>query len=48
MIANVGKHNLRYGEIDIDTIYHDKYKGTTIIDGIEIVIKMLWWKLNGW
>jgi len=48
MIANVGKYNLKYGEIMIDTIYHDKYKGTTVIDGIEIVIKMLWWKINGW
>ncbi len=46
MIANVGKHKLRYKEITIDTIYGDKYKGTTVIDGIKIAIKMLKMKVN--
>ncbi len=46
MIANAGKHNLKYKEIPIQTIYSDKYKGTTIIDGITIVLKMFWWRLK--
>lgn len=45
MIANVGKYKLKYNEIIIDTIYHDKYKGTTAIDGVKVVSNLLWWKL---
>ena len=46
MIAKMGKHKLSYTEIPIETIYSDKYKGTTIIDGIKIVFNLLLWKLN--
>ena len=46
MIAKIGKHRLPYKEIPIETIYSDKYKGTTIIDGIKIVFNLLLWKLN--
>jgi len=46
MIANTGKHKLKYKEIQIETIYSDKYKGTTIIDGIKIVFNMLLWRLR--
>lgn len=45
MIARVGKQRLKYVQIPIQTIYSDKYKGTTIIDGMKIVLNMLWWKL---
>ncbi|MBI1935329.1 glycosyltransferase family 2 protein [Candidatus Woesearchaeota archaeon] len=47
MIARAGKQRLKYVQIPIRTIYSDKYKGTTVIDGIKIVLNMLWWKLNG-
>jgi len=46
MIAKIGKYKLSYKEIPIKTIYSDKYKGTTIIDGVKIVINLLLWKLN--
>ena len=46
MIAKAGKNKLQYNQLPIETIYSDKYKGTTVIDGIKIVIKMIWWKLN--
>lgn len=46
IIVNVGKHNLKYTEIPIQTIYSDKYKGTSVIDGIRIVMSMLWWKVT--
>jgi len=46
MIANIGKRNLRYREIPIKTIYSDRYKGTTIIDGIKIVCNLFWWRLS--
>ena len=45
MIARAGKQRLKYVQIPIQTIYSDRYKGTTIIDGIKIVLSMVWWKL---
>ena len=48
MIANIGKKRLKYSQIKINTIYSDKYKGTTMIDGIKIVANMLWWKITRW
>ena len=46
MIAKIGKYGLSYAEIPIETIYPDKYKGTTIIDGMKIVLNLLSWKFN--
>jgi glycosyltransferase involved in cell wall biosynthesis len=46
IIAKIGKYKLKYLEIPIETIYSDKYKGTTIIDGVKIVFNLLIWKLN--
>jgi len=46
MVANVGKAHLKYSQIPIETIYSDKYKGTTVIDGIRIVLNMVWWKVS--
>jgi glycosyltransferase involved in cell wall biosynthesis len=46
MIANVGRSHLKYREIPIRTIYSDRYKGTTIIDGFKIVFNMILWKLR--
>ena len=47
MIANIGRNHIKYTEIEIDTIYSDRYKGTTVIDGVKIVLKMIWWKITG-
>jgi glycosyltransferase involved in cell wall biosynthesis len=41
MIANVGAKRLKYTEIPIRTVYLDKYKGTTIIDGLKIGVRMV-------
>jgi len=46
IIANVGKNHLRYKEIPVKTIYSSKYKGTTVIDGLKIVINMFLWKIR--
>ena len=46
MIAKMGKYRLSYTEIPIETIYSDRYKGTTVLDGIKIVFNLLTWKLN--
>lgn len=47
MISNTGKKKLRYTQVPIKTIYLDNYKGTTVLDGIKIVMKMIWWKVTG-
>ncbi|MBI2138596.1 glycosyltransferase family 2 protein [Candidatus Woesearchaeota archaeon] len=46
MIANMGIQKLRYAQVPIKTIYADRYKGTTIFDGIKIICSMLWWRLT--
>ena len=40
MLIKAGKKNLKYTTIPIETIYSDKYKGTTVLDGVKIVMKM--------
>lgn len=46
MIARTGKHKIPYSQIQVETIYLDKYKGTGVTDGISIALKMMWWKLT--
>jgi len=47
MISRAGKQRLKYVQIPIQTVYSDKYKGTTVIDGIKIVFNMIIWKFTG-
>ena len=44
MIARAAKHNLKYDEIEIKTIYHDAHKGTTPLDGPKVLFNMLRFK----
>ncbi len=44
MIVNTGKARARFTEVPIQTIYHDKYRGTTILDGIRIFFNMIYWR----
>ncbi len=50
MIANVGRQKVKYAIVPIETLYPDRYKGTTVLDGIKIVLNLLRWKVarNGW
>jgi hypothetical protein len=48
MVANTGIKRLKYKEIPIRTIYSDKYKGTTLIDGVKVVLNMISWKIRRW
>jgi glycosyltransferase involved in cell wall biosynthesis len=41
MTIRAGKQKLKYIQHPIQTIYNDNYKGTTILDGINIVTKMI-------
>jgi len=45
MIVRAGRKGLKYAQVPIETIYGDKYKGTTIKDGVVIIGKMLTWRL---
>ncbi len=45
MVSLVGKHKLKYKKINIETLYPDRYKGTTVLDGIKIVLNLLRWKI---
>lgn len=45
MIVRAGMNKLRHKEIIIKTIYHDKHKGTGVIDGALIAARMIKWKL---
>ena len=45
MIANVGRLKIKYAILPVKTIYRDRYKGTTVKDGIEIVLNLLWWRI---
>ncbi len=44
--AKTGKYGLRFIQIPIETVYSDRYKGTTPLDGVNIAMRMLWWKLS--
>ena len=46
MIVRAGVANLQHQEITVKTIYHDKHKGTTILDGVKIALNLLKWRLT--
>ncbi|HLC52806.1 MAG TPA: glycosyltransferase family 2 protein [Candidatus Nanoarchaeia archaeon] len=41
MIIRASRTGLKYKQIPIDLIYADKYKGTTVLDGVKIVLKIV-------
>lgn len=45
MVIRTGKHQLKHAQVPIKTIYADSYKGTTVLDGVLIVGKMVGWRL---
>ncbi len=46
IVAKTGKNRLKFTQLPIKTVYADRYKGTTVFDGVKIVLKMLWWKVG--
>ena len=48
MIVRAGVAKLSFTEIPIKTIYHDRYKGTGVVDGIKIGLSLLKWRLTIW
>ena len=46
ILTKIKKHNLKFVEVPIHTVYLDNYKGTSIFDGLRIGLKMILWKLR--
>lgn len=46
IVARLGKNKLRFCEVPVETIYHDKVKGVTILDAFGIFAEVLKWKLT--
>lgn len=46
IVKNIGMKKLKYKEVKVKTVYHNKYKGTTVLDGIKIFLNMLWWRVT--
>jgi len=45
MLMRAARARLRVVEVPIETVYHDRYKGTTVSDGVRIFANMLRWRL---
>ena len=45
MLVHAARARLRIEEVPIATVYHDRYKGTTPVDGLRILANMLRWRL---
>tara|TARA_B100000315_G_scaffold231793_1_gene243463 strand:+ start:176 stop:841 length:666 start_codon:yes stop_codon:yes gene_type:complete len=46
MAVRIGKHRLKYKQIPIETIYHDEFKGMTIMNGISLFLKIILWRFS--
>lgn len=46
MLTILGRKKLSYQQVVVDTIYHDRYKGFSVGDGILILTKLLFWKMR--
>lgn len=46
IVARTGKNKLEYGEVLIEAIYIDKYKGVTILDAIGILMNIPGWLIS--
>ncbi len=40
------KHRLRHHEIRIATVYHDAYKGVTVVDGLRLLFRLVGWRFT--
>lgn len=48
MIVRAGVAGLSHKELSIKTIYHDRYKGTGVVDGLKIGLNLLRWRVTIW
>lgn len=45
MIVKASKYRMRICEVNVETIYHDKHKGVTILDSIGIFFDVIRWRV---
>jgi glycosyltransferase involved in cell wall biosynthesis len=46
MTVRTGKYRLKYKQIDITTIYHDDFKGMTVVDGLDLLLQIFLWRIT--
>lgn len=46
MLANIAKRRLKFVQIPIETIYHDRDKGVTILDAFAVLLDIIKWRLT--
>jgi hypothetical protein len=46
MAVRAGRARLRRAEVPIGTIYHDAYKGATVMDGLRLLVQLAAWRLT--
>lgn len=46
MITLIGKKNLRFCEVQVETVYFDKFKGVTMFDAFFILTNVIKWRLS--
>lgn len=46
MTLRTGKHNLKYKQIFIDTIYFDDFKGMTVGQGLHLLFQIFLWRIK--
>ena len=46
ILYRANRNGLKISEVPIKTVYLDRYKGTTVFDGFDILWKMIIWRLS--
>jgi glycosyltransferase involved in cell wall biosynthesis len=46
MAVRAGRARLRRREVAIGAIYHDAYKGVTVVDGLRLLVQLAAWRLT--
>jgi glycosyltransferase involved in cell wall biosynthesis len=46
MLIRIARGHLRWSEVQIATVYHDRYKGTQPLDGLRILRQVILWRLG--
>jgi len=46
MVIKTAKNHLKYCEVMVENLYHDKYKGVTIVDALGVFFQVIGWRLK--
>lgn len=46
MVAKMALHKLKYTQVVVKTVYHDKVKGVTILDAVRILFDVIRWRIS--